>query len=558
MPPQIPLFRSRYALAMLGGLVLTSAFPNIGVAGMAWIGPGILAGAALGKSGGERFRIGYAGALVHYLSILYWVLLIPYRWHGLPLAPAAGWLAMSGVLALFPATWVALVAAVHRGAPKAPSEPLAQSLFGTSDAQDLRGVLARGWARRMCWALGGAASWVAFEMVLARFLGGFPWNLLGVSQYRMAPLIQMSSITGVYGVSFLVAWGSLSLLSAALMVIRRPTARSVWVGEVLLPLLVVAVVFNLGTRHLRSQPAAEHALKVALVQPSIPQTVIWNASDDTNRFRHVLELSEAALTNRPDLLVWPESAVPEMIRYDQATFDAITGLAHRHHVWIILGSDDAEPRRNAVQREENYFNSSFLVSPEGQLRERYIKRNLVMFGEYVPFQHWLPFLKYFTPIQGGFTPGTRPVPFELRDLGVRTSVLICYEDTFPQLGRDSTGPDTDFLVNITNDGWFDEGAEQWQHATTALFRAVENHVPLLRCCNNGLTCWIDSDGRLRDIFRDDHGTIYGPGFMTIEVPLAPPGTARALTFYTRNGDVFGWICVGICGLMILGRWARRG
>ena len=114
---------------------------------------------------------------------------------------------------------------------------------------------------------------------------------------------------------------------------------------------------------------------------------------------------------------------------------------------------------------------------------------------------------------------------------------------FPQTARASVQGDTDFLVNLTNDGWFGKGAEQWQQMAAAIFRAVENGVPLVRCCNNGVTCWIDSHGALRQIFKDETGGIYGAGAMTFELPL--PDEKPAPTFYNRHGDWFGWGCVGI-------------
>jgi len=534
-----PFLRSRYLAALLAGLLLTAAYPRIGLPGLAWLAPGMMIAAVLGKHGAEAFRIGFVAGLTHYLTLLYWLLLIPYRWNGLPLAPALGWLVLSSVLALFLASWVWLVGSRTVALAKAPLSPLGKS-----------------WPGRMLWMISAAAAWVAFEMILARILGGFPWALLGVSQYQMSPLIQMASVTGVYGVSFVVAWVSLALLSAGLMVIRRPAARSVWVGEVFLPILVVAVLFHVGFRQIRAEKPSPRTLKVLLVQPSIPQSLIWNPNQDTNRFWELVRYSDQALTNGVDLLIWPESAVPTMLRYDPETYDAITGLARRHHVWMILGSDDAEPKENAKNPEAvNYYNSSFLISPEGRLAERYIKRSLVIFGEYVPLEPWLPFLGYFTPVQGGFTPGKQPVQFELGDLGVETSVLICFEDIFPRLGRSDVRPGTDFLVNITNDGWFGHSAAQWQHATTALFRAVENHVPLIRCCNNGLTCWIDARGRLQQILHDNRGTVYGMGLMQASIPVLAPGETHPLTFYTKNGDVFGWSCVGIAGVMLIRKLA---
>lgn len=545
------LLRSRYPPAILAGLLLAASFPKVGVAGLAWIAPALILAAALGKSGWERFRIGYVAGLAHYLASLYWLLLIPYRWHSIPVGPAAGWLALSAYLALYPATWVWLLGQVH--GPRSAVHGLGGA-YPAWLPEGFGGLLARSWGQRTLWAVSGAALWVALEMVVARLFSGFPWNLLGSSQYEMVPLIQIASVAGVYGVSFLLVWVSLSLLSAGLTVVLRPTLRSAWVGEIILPLAVVALVFNFGFRQLAGGSPAARTLKVTLVQPSIPQTLIWDTSRDRERFGEFIRLSEQALTNRPDLLIWPESAVPSYARWDTNIYPAITNLVRQNHVWLILGSDDVGLPAHATQADEyEYYNASFLVTPEGEFESRYRKRNLVVFGEYIPLVRWLPFVKWFTPIEGGFTPGDRTVPFHLGNLGVKTAVLICFEDMFPFLARESAEDDTDFLVNLTNNGWFGESAAQWQHAAGAVFRAVENGLPLVRCSNNGLTGWVDAHGRLRQVFRDERGTIYGPGSMTTEIPLLTSGQARPPTFYHRRGDWLGWGCVGIAGIML----ARR-
>ena len=555
----LPALRSRYPLAIIAGLLWTAAFPKLSVAGFAWVAPGLMVATALATRPGEAFRLGYVAGVAHYLSMLYWLLLIPYSWHGIPFGPGLGWLALGAFLGLFPATWVWLVTPRLAG-ESGGSEEIRALRPMSAGSQELGRVLPRNWFLRLGWALGGAAAWVGLEMFLARIFGGFAWDLLGVSQYRLTPLIQISSMTGVYGVSFMAVWVSLALVSAGVMVIQRPTARSVWIGEVFLPVITAAVVFNLGFRQLRQAEPAERTLKMTLVQPSIPQNLIWDPSNDAQRFNELLSLSEQALTNATDVLVWPEASVPKMLRYDQETLEGITGIARRHHVWMIVGSDDAEPRPGAADKREepDYFNGSFLISPEGELIRRYVKRSLVIFGEYVPFRRWLPFLKYLTPIEGGFTPGTAGVPFDLKTLNTKTQVLICFEDTFPHLAREDVRPDIDFLVNITNDGWFGEGAAQWQQAATGLFRAVENHLPLVRCANNGLTCWIDARGVLRDYFVDPDGTIYGKGFLTVELPLPAGGGLHTPTFYTRHGDWFGWSCVGISVALLVVRLVRGG
>ena len=525
------VLHSRYPFAVGAGLLLAAAFPNIGMAGFAWIAPALLLASAYGKTGAEAFRIGYVGGLTFYLASLYWLLLIPVTGY-----PILGWLALSGYVALYPATWVWLLSGK---------------------------VGAGGWVRRTTWALAGAALWVALEMTVSRLFTGFPWNLLGNSQYRLLPLIQIASITGVYGVAFLVVWTSLALYSATLGIFRRPTLRLAWQRDILLPLIALVAVFLFGFNRLREPIPESPTLRVTFVQPNIPQTMIWDPAQNTNRFQQVLALSERALAQPTDLLLWPEAALPEL---DKASFIAITNLIATHGVWMIFGADEVvgRPTRDDPNGYDVY-NAAFFFDPAGRYLGNYRKRQLVVFGEYIPLVRWLPFIKWFTPITGGFASGDRPVTFELerrspdpartdasgntpgQETGaparVKTSVLICFEDVFPHLVPDYVTDDTDFLVNLTNDGWFGEGAEQWQHAASGVFRAVENGVPLVRSCNNGLTCWIDARGQMMEIFRDPTGSVYGTGTLTARIPLLAPGEKRIRTFYNEHGDWFGWLCV---------------
>jgi apolipoprotein N-acyltransferase len=506
----------------------------MGIAGLAWIAPALILLAAIGKPAKQAFRIGYVAGVAHYLASLYWLLLIPVRGF-----PVLGWIALSLYLALYPATWVWLTWKLF---------PVKLNPDGTTVGFQkwAEQFLSVPWSRRMVWAISGATLWVALEMTISRLFSGFPWNLLGSSQYKILPLIQIASVTGIYGPAFLAVWTALSILCAAMVIIRRPALRSAWVGEIILPMAVVVVLYGSGYRKLLQPEPQSPELKAALIQPSIPQTEIWDPTESANRFKELLHLSELASTNKPDLILWPEAAVPKMVRWDEDTYRAITGFAREHKVWMIIGSDDAEPHPKATKANEaDYFNSSFLVGPDGTLVERYKKRNLVIFGEYIPLVKWLPFVKYLTSITGSFTAGDRVVPFVLSDPHAKVSVLICFEDVFPQLVPEYISEDTDFLVNLTNNGWFGEGAAQWQHGAAAVFRAVENGIPLVRCSNNGLTCWVDSHGRIRQVFQTKDRDIYGPGFMIARIPLLPPDEKRAQTFYQRHGDWFGWACVGI-------------
>ncbi|MBI5774575.1 MAG: apolipoprotein N-acyltransferase [Verrucomicrobia bacterium] len=540
----------RYAVALLAGLALAAAFPKFSVAGFAWVAPGILLFAAAGCAGGAAFRVGFVGGLAFNLAALHWLLFIPVRFF-----PVLGWLALSAYLALYPAVWAWLCWKMFPG--KIPQRPGA---FSTT-----LGV----WAfttfwQRLAWSLFCAAAWVALEMIMGRLLTGFPWLLLGVSQYQQITLIPIAAFTGPYGLSFAAVWFAVSLVFAGVITISPPYDHRAARCEIALPLLFVAGLMWFGFEGARSskERGIKSRLKITLVQPSIPQTMIWDARESTNRFQKLLQLSEAALADKPDLLVWPEAGVPNLLRYDEHVLGAVTNLARAHGVWMVVGAEDAEPGRDADGKgAPTFFNSSFLITPEGRLLEKYDKRRLVIFGEYIPFARWLPFLKWFTPIEGGFTPGGKAASFALQiprlNSAVRISPIICFEDAFPHGARDHAGDGTDFLLNLTNDGWFGEGAQQWQHAANAAFRAVENARPLVRCCNNGITGWVDEHGRQREIFRDRTGSAHGAGHLTISIPLPPGGGGRTPTFYHRHGDLFGWSCVAVVAATSLWSFFRR-
>ena len=370
----------------------------------------------------------------------------------------------------------------------------------------------------------------------------------------MSPLLQISSFTGVYGVSFLVVWTSVGLLSGALMILRPQASRSMLFGEVIPPLLVVSVVFATGYFRITHAPAPERILRLTSIQPSIPQTMIWDTSANEKRFAELLELSESALSsNVADVFLWPEAALPEL---NQANFEALTDLVSKHNTWFIFGADDVQYRPGATTEDDLiFYNAAWLLSPSGQIVNIYHKRRLVIFGEYVPLINWLPFIKWFTPITGGFEAGTNATQFPLPDSEATAAPLICFEDCFPHGVPDHVTEDTDLLVNLTNDGWFGESSEQWQHAANAVFRAIENGVPLVRSCNNGLTCWIDPQGRIREIFRDERSRIYGAGYTTFTIPIS--AKPRTPTFYNRHGDVFGWSCVAISIVFFAGSILRR-
>jgi apolipoprotein N-acyltransferase len=560
---RIDNYWSRCLLAAATGLLLAAAFPKPSWAVLAWIAPALMLLCAAGFRGRQAFGIGYAAGLGFWLATLYWILYIPFAG-----GPIVGWLALGAYLALFQATWVWLCvkwqpaswfspparASILPGLAASHNQSLCLTNSDTLDsAASSTPTRSASYGPVTLWPMLCAAAWVGLEMIRARLWTGFPWSLLGVSQYEKLPLIQIAAWTGVYGISFLLVWFSVAALLAVQCVLKHPVHPHAWLRPMALPLLALSGTLAYGMIVIAQNQPANRFLKVVLVQPSIPQTLIWDENESTNRFEKMLELSELAMAARPQLMIWPESSVPNG---DPAFIgSAIKRLVAKHRVWLIFGADDAEPRQPPRRPNDYaYFNSSILASPDGRFPATYRKQQLVVFGEYVPLVRWLPFLKWFTPVGEGFTPGKGPIPFHLPDLGVTTSVLICFEDVFPHLARHYVDANTDFLINITNDGWFGESAAQWQQAANAVFRAVEHRLPLVRCANNGLTCWIDAQGRLHEVYFGQSTDIYAAGFKTVSIPLLEPGEPRHFTGYRRYGDWFGWGCVAATGLF--GVWHR--
>jgi apolipoprotein N-acyltransferase len=320
----------------------------------------------------------------------------------------------------------------------------------------------------------------------------------------------------------------------------------------------MAGILALGRHELNRIDEPTRQLKLALIQPAIPQPAIWDPGEATNRFVKLLALSQAALAQGPDLLVWPETALPKMITRDQFTQQAIVNLLHPYHTWMVLGASDYESTPGAPgQAATQWFNSAFLIGPTGDMLARYHKRHLVPFGEFMPGARRLPFLSWFREAGAGLTSGDRPGLFRLTEPTANFSVLICYEDLFPQEVRQCLEAQTDYLLNLTNDGWFGDSAAQWLHAVNALFRAVELRLPLVRCCNNGITCWIDACGRLHDAYFPESKNEYQAGYKIIEVPLAGFESGRHPSFYRQQGDCFGWGCVAVVAVaFVASKWNK--
>lgn len=499
---------ARHAAAAASGLLLATAFPPLEWGWAAWIALVPLLAAVRGGGVRAAARLGFLAGAAFWLPSIFWLTRVT----------VVGWALLSLYCALYTVPFAVCAAWLTRpGAEEAPAWRLRALLILT-------------------------AAWTGFEFLRSVLFTGFAWNPLAVSQYRNLMLIQHAEWGGTAAVSALVAWVNVTAALALLGFARRRAGAVRFQPEVSLGLLVVVLAAFGGWRLLARVPEPDARARLALVQPAVPQYAKWDEAFVDRLYADLRTLSVAAARGDPDLLVWPETAVPDELRASDAACDVVRA-ATSNGVTLLAGAIDGE-RTDAG--EALYYNTSFLLAPGLRILDKYDKQHLVIFGEYVPLARWLPFLKTFTPIVYYITPGRVPTVFRTERPPGAFSVMICFEDTVAALARDFVRRGARMLITQTNDAWFDPSSGSRQHMLHCVFRCVENRVPVARCSNSGVTCWIDATGRIGGDKGESGGSLptgrsdgaAPQGFLAAEVPYrATPGPA---TFYTRHGDVFGW------------------
>ncbi len=503
------------------GIVWSLPFLHPEAAALAWLAPSLLLWAAPRES---AFGKGWTAGFCFHLCALHWLLSMP-----LPALAAGGWLLLSAYCALYPALWTLLCRRLLL-----PPGSLRRSLSSL------------GWGGQQLWALSGAALWTSLEILQSAVLTGFPWNLLGASQSGMLPLIQVSALAGIHGVSFMIVWTSLSLSLAAVAIADRGGREPLGWSRRLLPAgLCLALAVAWGMARIAREPGGARTLRIALIQPAASQEQIWKGLHPQRRFDDLLRISRQALEHDPDLMVWPESGVPMGLEEAERQVASFVRQAGTPLVFNHLDSDPGG---------ERHYNAAFLMDAEGTIRGTARKRRLVLFGEYVPLASHFPFLQAMSPYESSLHAGQEPGVLELESPPVAAGILICFEDAFPFLARDAALEGPGFLINLTNAAWYGNGAAQWQQARQAAFRAVETGLPLVRCANNGITCHIDRLGRILEGVVDTLPHPHGRGLRVAEVALQE---GRPPTPYLRWGDLFGKGCLILSLAVLSGRWLAR-
>ena len=399
--------------------------------------------------------------------------------------------------------------------------------------------------RNLLAAFLGASAWVAHEWTRGWLFGGFGWNGLGVALHGQWPLIQVAEFTGVTGLSFVIAFANVIAITTPIRLFleaRTHQMRPHWDVNLTMLAIIGLLVFGWHVAGLPKSMVFAQPLRVAAVQAAIPQREKFDPQFTPKIFDQFTRLSAIALQTNPppDLLIWPESAMPGSWQ-DQQISRFVMEFSSSTKTDLLLGID---------QQEDGVYNGALLVSGSDQHVQIYRKIHLVPFGEYIPLRKSFPLFAAIAGrwVPGDFDAGNDYTVFRLTDGKVQVAPLICFEDTVGDLVRHFVLQGANLLVNVTNDGWFLRSAGSKQHLANSVFRCVETRRPMVRAANTGVTCFVNEFGRVTQVLHDDTGSTFAQGVLTGEVSVPQD---RQLTFYTRHGELFAKLCACVTLIAII-------
>lgn len=551
--------KNAYPLLLLlaSAALLTVIQPPFGLSFLAWFAfvPFILACRPQEKTARLLF-FSFIVGLLYWLGNLYWIQPVT----------TIGWLAAGFYLA---ALWPLLAAAFQFCRTKNIPLILAAPILITG-AERLQGF----------------------------FLGGFFWRYLAHSQFANLPIIQIADIFGAAGVSFIIALVNGLLAEIFICIQNKKFVKSLLYKTFITVALLTSTILYGHWRLSQAEISTHPGPLVAALQSNIPQYVKDSGSPDLDRqiFDNLLADSNEIARAHADLVIWPETMVPAIldertlqILADQSShkfFDSRLRQFAKNNSFLLVGAKGGRPeaKDDTVHLAESY-NSAFLYQPDGlQSTHQYNKIHLVPFGEFVPFKKTFPpfyrLLMMFTPYDSDYSldAGNEYTVFKIKDKAGHVyyfSVMICFEDTVPQIARKFTAAHAgskqiNWLVNITNDGWFVKfspdsssaprpSSELAQHLAACVFRSVENRLACLRSANTGISCLIDPSGRIKN------------GFLTGKMPknaLDRQGIAgwfldkmpidNRVTLFSKYGQWLDFLCaVGFVAALAAALLPRR-
>lgn len=501
----------RIILCISAGTALAFSFPNFNLSLLAWIGLVPLFFAVEKAKTFQVFLLSYLCGIIFFAITVYWI----------------AYVSFIGLIILI--LYLALYFAV----------------FGLVLSRFLKLFSANRWLIFTIPAL-----WVCFEFLRTNFSTGFGWVLLGYSQWQNLPIIQIADITGVYGVSFTIVMVNFACYGLIKNVTGSRPAKiqssNLRLFQGIATLSVIAIFFGYGYLRLRD-PGTDRKVVISAVQGNIDQEKKWDERYREDILNSYIELTRAAAADNPDLIIWPEAAVPGFLQADLDLYKRVTFLAIDIDKPLLIGTP-------AMGENNQTYNRAVMISRQGKISGSYDKMRLVPFGEYLPFPKLFRFAQNLSrkPI-GDFTSGKEYAVFALKDQGdlqqkAKLGTLICFENLFPGLARKFVRKGADIMTVITNDAWFGRSSAPFQHAYVSIFRAVENRVSFAHIANTGLSCFIAPNGKIKDFIRGSSAKdIFIQGYKTVGLPLSNNKSP-----YVLFGDLFAYICIFVSLISIYG------
>jgi apolipoprotein N-acyltransferase len=536
--------------AIASGLMFRACFAPFDQAWLCWIAlTPLMAAVWFSGEGAKRPRLrhlllGYVAGLTYFWSVFFWLTTVT----------VPGWFLVGVYMGVYFAVWAWLCGVLRPAKNRTllqrqPSglEAVTQRLEERRDrgrgiliesASDVQPAMVQSpWLSsmhnlRLAFLL--ASAWVATEYIRATLFSGWGWNMLGTALHAQYLLIQIVEITGVAGLSFLVAFANVIAVAMVPRFILETKVRARRPHfDLTLTMLAVMAVFTFGIRTVQMKQESK-GLRVAAVQPNVPREQKFNQEFAELTFDQFARLSRSAMTpTPPDLILWPESSMPDPVLEGTESYRFVKEFAAETKIDLLLGIID--------QDEDTAYNGALLVTEGGAREQRYHKVHLVPFGEYVPGRHTIPGIARIVgdQVPDDFGFGKEHTVFQTSDPEVRLAPLICFEDTIGELTRQFVLRGANLLANVTNDGWFLKSSGSQQHLANAVFRCVETRLPMVRSANTGVTCFINEFGRVTKKLVGPDGLQWTEGVLTdvVRVPIEP-----RRTFYVENGELFAKAC----------------
>ena len=545
-----------WLLAILSAILLFLSFPNVNFFPFAWVAlvPFFIA-LAQTTNWKSAFWIGYLTGFLFFAGLLPAIaLLYPYA---NIFATMVGYLLLVGYTSLYFAVFAALMKFVRVDS----------------------GIL---------FPIACACIWTALEWVRSWLLTGFPWGSIGYSQWNNLLGIQVASVIGVHGISFIIVLFNASI--ATVLCKRQQWRREV--RTVVLPLVLMIFCFGYGAFQLQNADPLKNdandtahpdtaTLNVALVPGNISQLQKWDVNQFPRILQRYINLTYKTSNKNPDLIVWPETAIrSEVLTGKWPTYyGRFSRMLRDTAIPILIGTANEGETDTAIgqspqgtkERDKPIYNRVLSISPDGKIHADYAKMHLVPFGEYVPLADLLPdfipdFIQ-FKPFAHGKSVNLLPVfivkdkaetvkqtdglfrdakAFAIKDKTdtqkIEIGASICFESVFPDEFRRPVQKGANVMGIFTNDAWFEGTAFPELHLSMAPFRAVENRIAVFRCANGGFTCVVDAFGRITTPLITPDTT---QQTLITSVPLRS-STEHGQTLYTRYGDWFPMLCAIIC------------